>query len=228
MMLGGKAKRISLPAECSTTPGSSRMGGRHANQTSKPHRRPKGDVADAILDAAIALAEEADWEKVRLRIVAERIGCSLADVGEHYRDLDQVADAWFGRARMAMLAPFPKDFPGRPAEERVFIVMMRWFDALAAHRVVTCDMLKAKIYPSHPHHWVPLVFNLSRIIQWVREAALLDSTQRRRQVEEIGLTGLFVLTLGVWRRDDTPGQKKTRQFLHQRLHSCDRLMTFLF
>jgi hypothetical protein len=103
-------------------------------------------------------------------------------------------------------------------------MMMRWFDALAPHREVTGQMLAAKLYPAHPHHWVPLGFNLSRSIHWLREAALLDAVGRRRQVEEVGLSALFLMTLAVWLRDETLGQARTRDVLRRRLADADRAM----
>ena len=51
---------------------------------------------------------------------------------------------------------------------------MRWFDALAPHREVTDQMLREKLYASHPHHWAPMIFNLSRTIHWLRDAARLS------------------------------------------------------
>lgn len=191
-------------------------------------RAPGGGAAEPaarIVDAAVELAEEVGWERVRLRAVAERLGIPLTEVLAHYRDQDAVADAWFRRAWQAMLAPPPDGFATLPAPERIYQVMMRWFDALAGHRHVTGEMLGAKIYPSHPHHWVPLVFNLSRTVQWLREAALLDAPGRRRQMEEVGLTALFLDTLARWLRDESPGQERTREALRHRLEAGDRLMT---
>jgi AcrR family transcriptional regulator len=192
-----------------------------------PSRR-RAELGERIVDATIALAEEVGWEGVRLRKVAERLGVSLADVLEHYRDLDAVADAWFRRAWAAMLAPTPKGFDALPARERVHLVVMRWFDALAPHRPLACQILSAKLYPEHPHHWVPLVFNLSRTIQWVRDAAILDAGTPRRQMEEVGLTLLFLATLAVWLRDETANQQRTREFLRNRLARADRLVGVLW
>jgi len=77
---------------------------------------------------------------------------------------------------------------------------------------------------AHPHHWVPAIFNLSRTVQWIRDAAMLDARGRQRQVEEIGLTALFLATLRVWLRDDSEEQERTRAFLRKRLENADRLM----
>ena len=185
-------------------------------------------TAKQILDAVLADAEANGWDAVRLRRVAETLGCSLAALQIRFRDLDAVADAWFARAGRAMVAPVDADFPGRPAPERLQILIMRWFDALAPHRRVSRDMLRGKLYPGHPHHWGPLIFNLSRTIHWLRDAAALDATGRRRQIEEIGLTSLFLATLAVWCRDRSEGQAETRRFLESALQRSDRLLGRLF
>lgn len=187
--------------------------------------KPNEELTDAIVDAAIKIAEEQGWDSVRLRDVANALGISLAEVGVHFRDLDAVADAWFDRARKAILAPVDQEFEALPANGRLKVLMLRWFDALAPWRRVAAEMLAAKMWPFHPHHWVPMIFNLSRHILWLRDAAALDMTPPRRQMEEIGLTMLFLGTLTVWVRDESIGQEHTRQFLDRRLGEADFVMS---
>ena len=190
-----------------------------------------GDLDQRIVDRTVALAAEVGWERVRLRQVAEDLGIALPEVLAHYRDLDAVADAWFRRPLEAMLASGDTKgeagFADLPARERVYLVMMRWFEAQRDERVVVGQMLATKLYPSHPHHWVPMIFNLSRLIQWVREAARLDAPGQRRQVEEVGLTLLFLVTLRVWLGDESEGLLATRRFLRHRLSEADRLLAAL-
>ncbi len=190
--------------------------------------RKTAKLEDRIVNEAIALAEQVGWDGVRLRVIAERLGVKLTDVAVHYRDLDAVANAWFGRATAAMLAPPPKRFTTLATERRLHMVMMRWFDALKGHKRVTGEMLAAKMHPPHPHHWLPMVFDLSRTVQWLRDAAGLDAGGRRRQIEEIGLTALFVATLRYWLRDGSPNQKMTREWLARRLARADALMARLW
>jgi AcrR family transcriptional regulator len=185
-------------------------------------------LASRIVDAALAAADEVGWDRIRLRLIAERLGVPVADVAAVYRDVDAVADAWFARALAAMLQPPPEDFVERTPEERLHLLLMRWFDALAPHRSVTGQMLRTKLYPSHPHHWLPMVFSLSRLINWLRDAAMLDAGGRRRQTEEIGLTALFLATLAVWQRDGSPNQERTREFLHRRLAEAGRTVRRLY
>jgi AcrR family transcriptional regulator len=179
--------------------------------------------ADRIVDAAIALAEERGWENVRLYLVADRLGIGLGEIGNQFRDLDAVANAWFGRARRTLLRLAPTALAGRPPPERLHAAMMAWFDALAPHHAVTVQMLDAKLYPSHPHHWVPMIFDLSRLMHDFLDVARIASAGRRRQLAEVGLTMIFLATLRDWRRrPEGAGERLSR-----RLAGADRLLARL-
>jgi AcrR family transcriptional regulator len=187
-------------------------------------RDKRGTVRDRIVDAALELGEERGWSNVRLYLVAERAGVSLATIGAEFRDMDALANAWFARA-LAMVEQIPPQaMADQPAPERLHLVIMRWFDALAPHRAVAGEMLRAKLYLSHPHHWVPLIFDLSRLVHWFLDAARIASTGRERQMAEIGLTAIFAGSLRIWLRDDSAGSERTRSYLHRRLAAAGRLL----
>lgn len=184
----------------------------------------RGTVRDRIVDAALELGAERGWRNVRLYLVAERAGVPLGTIGAQFRDLDALANAWFERALATVERMPPQALADQPAPERLQLVIMRWFDALAPHRRVTGEMLRAKLYPSHPQHWVPLVFDLSRLIHWFLDAARIASTGRARQLAEVGLTAIFLGSLRVWLRDDSEGSERTRSYLRGRLATADRLL----
>lgn len=188
-----------------------------------PTKKPS-TVRERVLDAALELAEERGWANVRLYQVAERAGVPLAAIGAEFRDLDALANAWFARALAAIERIAPEALAGQPAPERLHLVIMRYFEALAPHRDVTGEILRAKLYPSHPQHWVPLIFDLSRLIHWFLDAARIASTGRARQMAEIGLTAIFLGSLRVWLRDDSAGSERTRSYLRRRLAAADRYL----
>jgi len=182
----------------------------------RPSRR------DRIVDTAVALAMEVGWANLRLHQVAERLDLPLAEVHALFRDRDAVANAWFERAFAEMLRAPATELAGQPPPERLLVVMMRWFDALAPQRGVAREMLGEKLYPGHPQHWAPLIADLSRLIHWFLDAARIASTGRQRQLAEIGLTTLFLVSLRTWLRDDSPGQERTREQLRRGLQAADR------
>lgn len=199
-------------------------------------RRASAADAERIVDAAMELADAVGWPRLRLFEVARRLKLPLPAILAHYRDLDAVADAWLRRGEAAMLAAREKPgFDRLDPPERLYRVIVAFLDALAAHRRVTAEIFRAKLYLGHPHHNLALVFWISRTVQWMREAALLANDvggktvgDLRRRVEEMGLTTLFVATLWVWANDRSPRQQRTRAFLKARLERADRAMARLF
>ena len=178
------------------------------------------NLRELVVDTAVIMAEEkGNWSAVRLHDVADRLSVPTPKVLDEYRDLDAVADAWFLRGLKAMVGPKPADFMDQPEWRRVETCMLAWLDKLAEHRAVSAQILKGKLHLSHPHHWVPMIFSLSRTIQWLREAAQLPAVYgtRRAQREEVGLTALFLGALMIWTRDKTASQARTRRFLRREL-----------
>ncbi|MEQ9556140.1 MAG: hypothetical protein RIG67_10225 [Rhodospirillales bacterium] len=178
---------------------------------------------DAVLDHALAMAGDAGWDNFHLSALAGTLGLSPAELARHFRDKNALADAWFARARDAMLAAPPRGFARQPVKDRLNVLLLRWFDALSPHHAVTAQMLRGKLWPFHPHHYVPMVFDLSRLIQWLRDAAGMGAVGRQRQVEEIGLTLLFLAVLRRWCRDGSTGQTETKAYLAARLARADGL-----
>lgn len=177
-----------------------------------------------LLNEALALAEESGWSAVRLSAVGERARVPLADVGRAFRDVDAIANAWFGRARLTMLAVPPEELEGLPADERLAVVIGRWLDHLATHQRVTGEMLRAKLYPGHPQHWVPAIFDLSRLVHDFLDAARIAGEGRARQAQEVGLTVIVLLTLGDWLPDRSPGQERSKERLRRRLARGGRVI----
>lgn len=190
--------------------------------------KAKKPTADDILTAALAMGEEMGWPALSLSDLARRLRMPLNDLRDQFADTDALANAWFATATEAMLAPPAKGFGKLDPAERLRVLMLRWFDALAPHRPVTVDMLRAKLHPPHMHHWGPMPFHLSKLIQLMRDTAGFRSGGRRRQIEEIGMTSLFLMTLRIWCSDDSPGQERTRACLDKRLAQSDFLMARLF
>jgi DNA-binding transcriptional regulator YbjK len=123
--------------------------------------QPLCDLRDRIVDTSVEAAEEVGWKNLRLRKVAQRLGVPLTAVLEYFRDTDAVANAWFTRALRAMVRLPEAGFEALSVRERVHVVLMRWFDAHAAHCRVVGEMLRTKLYPSHPQHWMPMIFSPS-------------------------------------------------------------------
>jgi AcrR family transcriptional regulator len=183
---------------------------------------PTDAPRQAILDAALDLAEHRGWDALHLYDVAQAMGLTLADIAAHFDDKDALAEAWFDRADAALLAVART--PGWPQvapRERVRAAILAWLDALAPHRSITATMLAYKVQPEHVHLQVRGVMRVSRTVQWIREVALLPQTGWRRELLEAGLTSMFLATVACWVADGSPDMHRTRALLDRLLGAAE-------
>jgi len=182
------------------------------------------NIRDAIIDQAIFIAERSSWEAVRLFDIATALGITLDDIRLHFSEKEALIDAWFDRADSTMLqVSEQQDFLELSPRERLHRLIMAWLDALAAHRLVTRQMIGAKLEPGHIHIQIPAIMRISRTVQWIREAAQRNATFLRRALEETALTTLYLATFTHWMFDESDGAQRTRLFLTNHLYIAEML-----
>ncbi|MEH6625032.1 MAG: TetR/AcrR family transcriptional regulator [Motiliproteus sp.] len=184
-----------------------------------------------ILDTALQLAEEHSWAALRLHDIAERLDIPLDLIRSHYSQKDDIAEAWFDRADQAMLAAANSEgFLEEPLKERLQHLIMIWLDALGPHRQITREILQYKMLLLHVHLQLHGLTRISRTMQWLCEAAVLESLDRstQRELEEIGITGIYLLTFRYWLSDDSAGSENTRKLLRSSLNRAEQLGRLVF
>lgn len=181
-------------------------------------------ISERIIDASLRLAETSSWESVRLHQVAAYLGITLEDIRQHYREKEDLVDAWFDRAdRETLQYAVTPEFLAKNTRERLHSIIMVWLDTLTVHRRITREMIMNKLEPGHLHFQIPALMRISRTVQWMREAAGLTATFPRRALEETKLTGIYLLAFIHWMRDRSEGSANTRRFLDRLLGTADRL-----
>ncbi|WP_133297402.1 TetR/AcrR family transcriptional regulator [Motiliproteus coralliicola] len=202
------------------------------NESNTPKTTPPTSselTADQILDAALDLAQQQDnWYDFNLTDLANHCDTSINAIRQHYPDTNAIANAWFARALEAMLVELDDEMQSLPVKSRLELIVWRWFEALAPYHRLSAQMLGAKLHPPHVHHWVPMIFDLSQLVQLWRDAAGLHTGGRRRQIEEIVLTSIFVRTLCSWCRDNSAEQSNSHAKLLELLDKADRASSFWF
>lgn len=185
-------------------------------------------TADQIVDTAVELGERNSWEAVRLNNVASALGITLDDVRAHFREKEDIVDAWFERADSAMLkAAQASDFPYLNPRQRLHRLIMTWLGTLYPYRKTTRQMIFGKLEPGHVHIQIPGLIRISRTVQWMREAAGRNATYIRRALEETALTTIYLAAFIHWMNDNSSGSAKTSRFLDSCLaiaESMDRMV----
>lgn len=179
--------------------------------------------ADQILVTALELAESDSWENLHLHAIARNLNISLVQIQQHYRQKDDIVEAWFDCADQAILGIKPtSEFLNLSARERLQQVIMIWLETLAPHRRITREMLRYKFEFGHIHLQALGIMRISRTVQWFREAARVDTSHFRRIVEETATTAIYLMTFAKWLHDDSPDSIKTRQFLEFALRKSEQ------
>lgn len=179
--------------------------------------------ADTILDAALTLGDVNGWERLTLTQIARYLHVSLADIHRHFKQKDDLVDAWLDRADATMLARFPQQGASMSRTQRLNLAIQVWLDTLSAHHKLTGDMLLYKLEPGHIHLQAAGILRISRTVQWFREAADLKASHLARIGQEVALSSLFIGIFVHWLRDTSPHQSKTRQRLQTHLNRGKRI-----
>ncbi|GAB4514513.1 MAG: TetR/AcrR family transcriptional regulator [Sulfuricaulis sp.] len=183
---------------------------------------------DKIVDAALDLAARRSWEGLRLHDVAVELQLDLNDVHVHFREKEDITDAWFDRADAAMLqAGILPGFDDLPARERLHRLIMAWLAALSSYRRVTRQMIYGKFEPGHVHYQFAGLLRVSRTVQWLREAAHCDAVLPWRAFEETGLTAIYLATFFCWMRDESENAARTSGFLDGMLERVEYFTRYL-
>lgn len=174
-----------------------------------------------ILDKALQLAAKTSWEQLTLQQVALAMQISLADIYRHFRTKDELVDAWFDRADIALLsAKITKELP---ASARLQQAIQHWLAALTPYHKLSGQMLLYKLEPGHIHLQLAGVLRISRTVQWLREAAGLTASGMARIGQELALTSLFVAVFIYWLNDSSANQQHSLALLQRKLQCADAL-----
>ncbi len=184
-------------------------------------------TAAQILDSTLRLADVCGWERLHLFDVAADLGVGLDSIASHYREKDQLVEAWFDRADQAMLARAKAAdlLPLTPAK-RLEELLLAWLASLATHRAVTGQMLLYKLEPGHIHLQIGGLLRISRTVQWWREAAQRETLHLRRIAEESLLTGVYLRCFIHWLRHPEQDPAEFRALLRSQLR-CGPLLALL-
>jgi AcrR family transcriptional regulator len=183
--------------------------------------------ASQILESALRLADVCGWERLHLFDVAADLDSGLDAIAVHYREKDQLVEAWFDRADQAMLKRGnAADLDALEPSKRLEELLVAWLDSLAAHRSVTAQMLLYKLEPGHVHLQILGLLRISRTVQWWREGARRKNQQLPRITEECLLTGAYLCSFIHWLRHPEEDAAEFRAFLRRQLR-CGPLLLLL-
>lgn len=184
-------------------------------------RKQKPDPQEAALDAALALAAERRWHDISLAEIAEAAGLSLAELYPRFGSKQALLDGFARRIDAAVLAE-PAPGPEESARDRLFDVLMRRFDLLQPHRRALGNILHDQLRA--PAAGLCGLAQLGRSMAWMLAAAGLQAEGLRGVLRLKGLAAIYLATLRVFLRDDSPDLARTMAALDGYLRRAEWLI----
>jgi AcrR family transcriptional regulator len=181
-------------------------------------KKPHGpDVHDAIVNAALHLAAERGWRSLALADIAALAEVPLADLVEHLPSKSAILDAYLRRVDRHMMATVPDQ--GETPRDRLFDVIMRRFDAMAADRAA----LRVILRQSTDDPWAVLCGG-RRFLQsmaLILETAGFSSSGLRGIARIHGIAAVYLYAFRKFLDDDSPDQARTMAALDKALRRAE-------
>ena len=150
--------------------------------------------------------------------MATALNCDLATIARHYRQKDDLVEAWLDRADTALFERARgADLAALAPDKRLEELLMAWLGGIAAHRALTGQMLLYKLELGHVHLQVGALLRVSRTVQWWREAARRHNLHLARVAEESLLSAVFLRTFVHWLRHPEVADADVRALLRRQL-----------
>jgi AcrR family transcriptional regulator len=179
------------------------------------------DPSKRVIDAALRLAAERGWSAVALADIAGAAAMSLADLYALYPSKTAILEALSRDVDRQVLGGLDAEASETP-RDRLFDVLMRRFDALAAYREGLAAV--ARDARRDPAILLCGAEQLMRSMAAMLEAAGISSSGLAGALKTKGLAAIYLATLRDWFGDDTADKAKTMAALDGRLRRAESCM----
>jgi len=168
--------------------------------------RASDDVAERIVDSALAVAAERGWQHLSLVEVARHAELPLIDVYGAVPTKAQLLGLFVAMTDRAVLGDGPADRTDSP-RDRLFDVVMRRFDALQRRRAGMLAIMRG--LRSDPLSLLRLSPAVAASLGWMLEAAGIPAggLVGSMRINALGL--VYANALRVWLDDDTADMART-------------------
>ena len=178
--------------------------------------------ADRIIDAALARIASDGWRHLSLAAIADAAGLPILQVYRTFGSKQAILRGLHRRIDEAALADPPPAEPGERPRDRLFDLLMRRFDALGPCKPAL-EVLRREL-PGDPMTILCSGAWLLRSMRWMLEAAEISTGGIRGAVAVKLTAAVYLSTMRVWQRDDSPDVARTMAALDARLRRIERCL----
>ncbi len=184
-------------------------------KTAAQEEGKRGDIPGRIIAAALDLAAEKAWRDISLAEIAQAAHLPMSEVYPVFASKRAILAGFSRRIDAQVLAEQEPEAGGEGARDRLFDVLMRRFDALSPHKEAIGNIVYD--LARDPAGGLCGLVQLSRSLACMLEAADLSTSGPRGALRIKALGAIYLATLRVWLRDDSPDLGRTMAALDRHL-----------
>lgn len=184
-------------------------------------QKPKPNIKEKIIKAALKLAAMQGWAETSLGDIARACKISLSALRAHFDDKADIVAALGRMVDRRVLDRLEEPDADIPLKERVFDVLMERYDVLNDYRAGIVAILES--FASEPKQAVITLPHLCRSMNWMLEGAGVETGGLAGAVRLAGVTLVYAKALWIWKDDDSADMAKTMAALDKYLEWADRL-----
>src|SRR6516165_8793766 len=158
--------------------------------------------ADWIIDAALARIASDGWRHLSLAAIADAAGLPILRVYRTFGSKQAILRGLHRRVDEAALAQPPPAEPAERPRDRLFDLLMRRFDALGPYKPALA-VLRREL-PGDPMTILCSGAWVLRSMRWMLAAAEISTDGIRGAVAVKLTAAVYLSTMRVWQRDDSP------------------------
>ncbi|MEX0695224.1 MAG: TetR family transcriptional regulator [Rhodospirillales bacterium] len=194
-----------------------------AKKTRSAKKSDKRSTRDRLIDAALELAAETPWQRLSLPEIASHAGVTTGDALMTLPGRMPVLKALMDRIDAEVMGGLADDPLDGTTRDQLFDLLMRRFDALAAHRAGMASITRA--LRSDPLSAACLGGRLLRSMTLCLQAAGVPAEGLKGAIKAKALAAIHLNTVRVWLRDDDPGLAQTMKTLDKGLMQAEKVMS---
>ena len=186
-----------------------------ANAKSADSKTPR----DQAIDAMLTLAVDMPFEMVGLKDIAAEAGLNLSELAGLFEDKAAILTAYGRRLDQRILEGAPNIANDMSPRDLLFDLLMDRFDQINQHRPALLSILGSfKFDPKEALFSLP---HLGRSMAWMLEAAGVQTGGYKGALRVLGLTGVYLYALRVWKEDGSEDLAKTMAALDRALERTE-------
>jgi AcrR family transcriptional regulator len=186
---------------------------------SKKDSATPDDMKKSIIQATLAIAAEKDWNQISMQEIADKSGLSLAQIHTHFFDRFDILVGFGRMIDHTVLQDADHSDSDAPPRDALFDLLMDRFEALNEYRDGVLGILRG--YRTDPKYALCTLPYLGRSMGWMLESAIIPTNGIKGCLRVAGLKAVYLATIRIWIKDDSPDMAKTMAALDKNLERAE-------